>query len=103
MKAKDVSLRAIVLAIVWVAVLFLVKGFVPVIWSGKAFGLDAKEIIIGGVFFVVACSPVYRSIWLDKKLGIKADGGSEKEGKDEPIEELESVTEEFGCGKSQGF
>lgn len=73
MKAKDVSLWAIVLAIVWVAVLFLVKGFVPVIWAGKALGLDAKEIIISGVFFVVACSPVYRSIWLDKKLGISAD------------------------------
>ena len=95
MKAKDVSLWAIVLAIVWVAVLFLLKGFVPVIWSGKAFGLDAKEIIIGGVFFVVACSPVYRSIWLDKKLGIY-----EKES-EKDLEELESVTEEFGCGKSQ--
>jgi hypothetical protein len=84
MKAKTVSLWAIVLAIVWVAVLFLVKGFVPVLFSGKSLGLDAKEIIISGVFFVVACSPVYRSIWLDKKLGIsqsdvdalvKTDGG----------------------------
>lgn len=73
MKAKDVSLKAIVLAIVWVMVLFLVKGFVPVIWAGKSFGLDAREIIISGVFFVVACSPLYRSIWLDKKLGISAD------------------------------
>lgn len=70
MKAKTVSLLAIVLAIVWVAVLFLLKGFVPIVFSGKSFGLDAKEIIISGVFFVVACSPVYRSIWLDKKLGI---------------------------------
>ena len=32
-----------------------------------------KSIIISGVFFVVACSPLYRSIWLDKKLGISAD------------------------------
>ena len=55
MKAKDISLKAIVLAIVWVAVLFLVKGFVPVIWAGKDFGLDAKEIIISGVF-----TPTYR-------------------------------------------
>lgn len=84
MKAKDISLKAIVLAIVWVAVLFLVKGFVPVIFSGKAFGLDAKEIIVSGVFFVVACSPVYRSIWLDKKLGIKSeDVSEEKEAADE--------------------
>ena len=84
MKAKTVSLWAIVLAIVWVAVLFLVKGLVPVFFDGKSFGLEVKDIIISGVFFVVACSPVYRSIWLDKKLGIsqsdveavvKTDGG----------------------------
>ena len=97
MKAKDVSLKAIVLAIAWVAVLFLVKGFVPVIFTGKSFGLDAAEIIIGGIFFVVACSPVYRSIWLDKKLGIY-----EKE-KAKDLEELEAVTEEYGCGKNQGL
>lgn len=97
MKAKNVSLWAIVLAIVWVAVLFLTRGFVPVIWSGKAFGLDAKEIIASGVFFVVACSPVYRSIWLDKKLGIKAEEDKETEnsesGKDENLEELKCVLE----------
>ncbi|WP_296333956.1 hypothetical protein [uncultured Treponema sp.] len=73
MKAKNVSLWAIVIAIVWVGVLFLAKGFVPVIWSGKSFGLAACEIIVSGIFFVVACSPVYRSIWLDKKLGIRAE------------------------------
>lgn len=94
MKAKNVSLWAIVLAIVWVAVLFLTRGFVPVIWSGKAFGLDAKEIIASGVFFVVACSPVYRSIWLDKKLGI-----SEKDAAKD-LKELETVTEEYGCGEA---
>ena len=62
MKAKDVSLAAIVLAVVWVAVLFLVKGFVPVIWTGKAFGLEAKEIIISGAFFfscVLSCLSFY--------------------------------------------
>lgn len=93
MKAKDVSLKAIVLAIVWVAVLFLVKGFVPVIWNGKAFGLEAKEIIISGVFFVVACSPVYRSIWLDKKLGLLAENRETKEssGSKEELTELEAV------------
>lgn len=97
MKAKDVSLWAIVLAIVWVAVLFLTRGFVPVFTEGKVFGLDAKEIIVSGVFFVVACSPVYRSIWLDKKLGIKADEEKEPEkpkgGKDENLEELKCVLE----------
>lgn len=93
MKAKDVSLFAIVLAIVWVAVLFLVKGFVPVIWSGKAFGLEAKEIIISGVFFVVACSPVYRSIWLDKKLGLSTESKETKKSLDgaESVPETEAV------------
>ena len=93
MKAKDVSLKAIVLAIVWVAVLFLIKGFVPVIWNGKAFGLDAKEILVSGVFFVVACSPVYRSIWLDKKLGISTESKSDNESTDstESVPESEAV------------
>ena len=92
MKAKDVSLWAIVVAIVWVAVLFLVRGFVPVFSEGKVFGLDAKEIIVSGIFFVVACSPVYRSIWLDKKLGLKAEEVNQTEkAKDEPLEELKCV------------
>lgn len=93
MKAKDVSLKAIVLAIVWVAVLFLIKGFVPVIWNGKVFGLDAKEILVSGVFFVVACSPVYRSIWLDKKLGISTESKSDNESTDstESVPESEAV------------
>lgn len=73
MKAKGLSLFAIVLAIVWVGVLFLAKGFVPVFVPGRQFGLSMQEIITSGAFFVVACSPVYRSIWLDKKLGIKAE------------------------------
>lgn len=91
MKAKDVSLKAIVLAIVWVAVLFLAKGLIPVIWAGKTFGLDAKEIIISGVFFVVACSPVYRSIWLDKKLGLSSEKDEVKtEESKEIISELEA-------------
>ena len=90
MKAKDVSLWAIVLAIVWVALLFLVKGFVPVIWAGKSFGLDAREIIISGVFFVVACSPVYRSIWLDKKLGISSGNNNLPEVGEKSEQEAEN-------------
>lgn len=94
MKAKDVSLKAIVLAIVWVAVLFLAKGLVPVIWAGKTFGLDAKEILVSGVFFVIACSPVYRSIWLDKKLGVLSGKDEEKtEESTEIIPELEAENE----------
>ena len=45
MKAKDISLWAIVIAIVWVAFLFLAKAFIPVIWDEKCLGLDAAEII----------------------------------------------------------
>ncbi len=88
MKAKDVSLLAIVVAIVWVALLFAAKGMIPVFFAGKTFGLDAKEIIASGAFFVVACSPVYRSIWLDKKLGLKVEGG-----------EAEPSGESAGAGK----
>ena len=54
MKAKDVSLLAIVVAIVWVALLFAAKGMIPVFFAGKTFGLDAKEIIASGAFFVIA-------------------------------------------------
>lgn len=88
MKAKDVSLWAIVVAIVWVALLFVAKGLIPVFFAGKTFGLDAKEIIASGAFFVIACSPVYRSIWLDKKLGLKVEDG-----------EAEPSGESAGAGK----
>jgi len=71
MKAKNISLWAIVAAIAWVAVLVLAKAFAPVVTDGRQLGLSVMEIITSGAFFVVACSPVYRSIWLDKKLGIK--------------------------------
>lgn len=80
MKAKDISLWAIVIAIVWVGLLFLAKGFIPVFMDGKTFGLNAEEIILSGAFFVVSCSPVYRSIWLDKKLGVRKESISETEG-----------------------
>lgn len=94
MKAKDVSLKSIVLAIVWVCVMSLCKAFVPVFFDGKQVGITMMEIFGAGAFFVIACSPVYRSIWLDKKLGIY-EKQSERD-----MEELEAVTEEFGCGKA---
>lgn len=75
MKAKEVSLWAIIAAIVWVAILTLAKAFVPVIWVGRELGLDMMAIFVSGGFFVVACTPVYRSIWLDKTLGISSGGG----------------------------
>lgn len=69
MKAKDVSFWVIIFAVVWVLSLALVKAFLPVT-AGVAFGLSIVELIAGGVFFVIAFTPIYRSIWLDKKLGI---------------------------------
>lgn|GEM_PF-1486347 len=94
MKAKDVSLKSIVLAIVWVCVMSLCKAFVPVFFDGKQVGITMLEIFGTGAFFVIACSPVYRSIWLDKKLGIY-EKQSERD-----MEELEAVTEEYGCGEA---
>ena len=68
MKAKSVSLWVIILAVVWVGVLTLTLAFVPVFTEGKTLGIGLTEIIASGVFFVIACTPVYRSIWLDKKI-----------------------------------
>ncbi len=79
MKAKNISLWAIVIAMVWVGLLFLAKAFVPVFFTGKTLGLSMTEIIASGAFFVVACSPVYRSIWLDKKFGISTESVSDGE------------------------
>lgn len=74
--AKKCSLWAIIFAVVWVLGLSIVKAFFP-LFGGGEFGLSIYEIIACGVFFVVAFSPVYRSIWLDKKFGIGsgASGG----------------------------
>lgn len=80
MKAKSVSLWVIILAGVWVAVLALTRAMFPAM-TGAELGLGVPEIIATGVFFVVIFTPVYRSIWLDKKLGAqveeaKASGGN---------------------------
>ena len=72
MKAKSVSLWVIVLAGVWVAVLALLRAAFPAI-TGAELGLGVTEIIATGVFFVVIFTPVYRSIWLDKKLGAQVE------------------------------
>lgn len=75
MKAKELSKNAIVLAAAWVSVFFITKAFAPVIWNGKTLDVTAAEILASGGFFVIICTPLYRSIWLDKKLGIKKTGG----------------------------
>lgn len=72
MKAKSVSLWVIVLAGVWVAALSLVRAVFPAM-TGAELGLGVPEIIATGGFFVVIFTPVYRSIWLDKKLGAQVE------------------------------
>lgn len=66
MKAKLISLFAIIFAFVWVASLTLIKTFLPLV-TGKNIELEFFEIIISGIFFVVVFLPIYLSIWLDKK------------------------------------
>lgn len=72
MKAKDVSLLAIIFAAVWVVLLTLGRAVFPV-FTEQELGLSIPEIIATGVFFVVIFSPIYRSIWLDKKLQLQSD------------------------------
>ena len=72
MKAKSVSLWVIILSGVWVAVLALAKGMFPAV-TGSELGLGVPEIIATGIFFVIIFTPVYRSIWLDKKLGAQVE------------------------------
>lgn len=72
MKAKSVSLWVILLAGIWVAALSVARAAFPAM-TGAELGLGVPEIIATGVFFVVIFTPVYRSIWLDKKLGAQVE------------------------------
>lgn len=87
MRAKSVSLWVIILSGVWVAVLALAKGMFPAV-TGSELGLGVPEIIATGVFFVVIFTPVYRSIWLDKKLGAQVE---EAKIGSVPMEKLSSL------------
>lgn len=66
MKAKQISFFAIIFATVWVAGLTLLKAFLP-LTTGKDIGLNFFEIIVSGLFFIIAFIPIFVSIWLDKK------------------------------------
>lgn len=66
MKAKLISFFAIIFALVWVASITLIKAFLP-LTTGKDLGLDFFEIIVSGLFFIIAFIPIFVSIWLDKK------------------------------------
>jgi len=68
--AKDVSLKSMVIAAVWIGALTLVKAFWSLV-SEKAFGLTMNEIALSGLLLAAVFSPVYLSIVLDKIKDIK--------------------------------
>lgn len=74
MNAKTQSKQAIVFASMWIIVHVIAKAVFP-LW-GKEYGLSVGEIVASGVTLVIIWTPVYRSIWLDKKFGIKSDDAS---------------------------
>ena len=93
MRAKSVSLWVIIFAAVWVGLLVLIKGIVPVVVMGGSVDLSVWEIIGTGVFFVVIFTPIYRSIWLDKKLGLEKTSANVEIPKEIPTE-IEEVPQE---------
>jgi len=68
--AKDVTLKSVIFAAVWVGTLSLLKAFWGFI-STKEFGLPMNEIIMSGLVIAAVFSPVYLSIVLDKIKDIK--------------------------------
>ena len=42
-------------------------------FAGQEFGLQTWEIIALATAIVVAFTPIYRSIWLDKQLSVKSN------------------------------
>jgi nitrate/nitrite transporter NarK len=69
-KAKDVSLKSMIIAAIWVGVLTLAKAFWGLI-SDKAFGLSVSEIVFSGMMIAAVFSPVYLSIVLEKIKDLK--------------------------------
>jgi len=68
--AKDVSLKSMVIAAVWIGVLTLAKAFWGLV-SEKTFGLSVSEIVLSGLMIAAVFSPVYLAIVLDKIKDIK--------------------------------
>jgi hypothetical protein len=68
--AKDISLKSMIIAAVWIGALSLTKAFWGLI-SDKAFGLSMNEIVLSGLMMAAVFSPVYLSIVLDKIKDIK--------------------------------
>jgi len=77
---KQVSLFAMILSGVWIAVLSLIKAFWGVICilitplNDVSFGLTIGEIVFSGVILAAVFTPIYFSIILDKVKEIKMGG-----------------------------
>ena len=103
MKAKAVSLLAIIFAAVWVVLLTLGRAVFPA-FTEQEFGLSIPEIIATGVFFVVIFSPIYRSIWLDKKLQLQSDMQADSNNFVEKVMgELSEMVKEANNSKTLDF
>ncbi|HCC37019.1 MAG TPA: hypothetical protein DEQ14_05100 [Treponema sp.] len=68
--AKDISLKSMIIAAIWIGVLSLVKAAWALV-SDKTFGLSMNDIVLSGVVMAAVFSPVYLSIILDKIKDIK--------------------------------
>ena len=68
--AKDISLKSMIIAAVWIGILSLAKAFWALV-SEKAFGLSVSEIVLSGIMLAAVFSPVYLSIVFDKIKDIK--------------------------------
>ncbi len=66
MKGKKVSKWAIVFASLWIIGNAIMRAVFPLF--GAEYGLTMQEIISSGVTIVIVWTPVYRSIWLDKRI-----------------------------------
>lgn len=72
MKAKGVSLLAIVAGGLWVALHAVLMALWP-LWNERPYGLSMNDILLSGVFLILSWSPVYGSIWIDKFLTRKLE------------------------------
>jgi hypothetical protein len=70
LSAKNVTLKTMIIAAVWIGALSLLKAFWP-LFSEGTFGLDMKEIVLSGAVIAGVFSPVFVSIILDKVKDIK--------------------------------
>jgi hypothetical protein len=72
-EAKALSMWAIVAGGVWVAAHSVIMALWPR-WNERPYGLTMQDILWSGAFLIIAWSPVYGSIWIDKFLGRKLGG-----------------------------